>query len=55
MKRWEWASMLLLAVLIIVCAVIGISDSIAEQREWDRQQAIAHSCEDLPVYYGGGR
>lgn len=53
MKRWEWLSMFLLAALIIICTVIGISDSIAEQREFDRQQAVAHSCDDRPMYYGG--
>ena len=53
MKRWEWASIILLTALILICAVIGIGDSIVEQREWDRQQAVAHSCEDRPMYYGG--
>ena len=55
MKRWEWVSMLLLAALIIICTVIGISDSIAQQKEWNRQQAIAHVADERPVYYGGGR
>lgn len=53
MKKWELASIILLTALILICTVIGICDSIAEQREYDRQQAIAHSCEELPMYYGG--
>ena len=53
MKRWEWASIILLTALILICTVIGICDSIAEQKEWDRQQAVAHSSEDRPMYYGG--
>lgn len=53
MKKWETASMIILLALIIMCAVIGIKDSIEEQRAWEKQQAIAHSCYDLPVYYKG--